>query len=175
MSHGFHTLKEKIQYLFDKMDAGEKILSVEMDLLKAYCDAISKEIEQNGDELYKEFPLETNVKEAQLNKFEETKENLNLREELEKDVEQEIEEEKYQEEAAEAYSKPVEEEVQEEQPEFDVEEPEEITDGPVEESELVNEPKEKPAVEPEPAASDEDFFEVTITRDDDEVSKEIES
>lgn len=59
MSHGFKTLKGKIQFLFDKMDAGEKVLSVEMDLLKAYLDALSKEIEQNGEELLELFPYET--------------------------------------------------------------------------------------------------------------------
>lgn len=59
MSHGFKTLKGKIQFLFDKMDAREKVLSVEMDLLKAYLDALSKEIEQNGEELLELFPYET--------------------------------------------------------------------------------------------------------------------
>lgn len=58
MSQGFLTYKEKIQYLFARMDAGEKILAVELDLLKAYCDGLSREVEQNGDGLVHLFPLD---------------------------------------------------------------------------------------------------------------------
>lgn len=51
MSKGFFTLKDKIQYLFQKIDTGEHMLPVELDLLKAYTQNLVDEIATNEEEL----------------------------------------------------------------------------------------------------------------------------
>lgn len=60
MSREFQTLKEKIQYLFAKIDAGEAILPVELDLLKAYSNGLAQEIESNGTDLLEHFSKNEN-------------------------------------------------------------------------------------------------------------------
>lgn len=52
MASEFKALKEKIQYLFNKIDSGESLLEVELDLLKAYTQKISQEIEEKGIDIF---------------------------------------------------------------------------------------------------------------------------
>lgn len=69
MPKGFFTLKDKIQYLFQKIDAGEPMLPVELDLLKAYTQNLVEEINANEEELLNAFNEQVDKKQSEENEF----------------------------------------------------------------------------------------------------------